>query len=290
VYKSTVLTEKKNVFKEPLFLIILTGLLLFICYETFDNYLNRNDKVIIIQNREIALIEKSFEKKFFRPPTPQEKEALIQNLVKEMVLYKTALEMGLDKGDQVIKRRMVQKLTFLGNDLIKPPQPSEQDLITFYEEHRQQYIPEERITITHIFFDPDKREDKTFAGAENALRMLNSNSGFDGDLAGFGDAFMLQNYYANKTELELRKLFGTGFTESIFKLEAGIWHGPVLSGYGTHLVYVHSHQKSEIPAFPEIREQVKTEWSANIKKKLNDGYIEGLMERYEIVFEENENQ
>jgi peptidyl-prolyl cis-trans isomerase C len=280
----------KNIIKEPLFLFILTGVLLFFIYQSFTNYLNRNDNVITISKSEIALIEKSFEKKYFRPPSPEEKEALIQNIAKEMVLYKTALEMGLDKGDQVIKGRMVQKLTFLGNDLIKPPQPSEQDLVTFYEKHSQDYIPEEMITITHIFFDPDKREDKTRADAEKALQVLNSKGDFNGDLAGYGDAFMLQNYYPNRTELEIRKSFGTGFTESIFKLDVGIWHGPVLSGYGTHLVYVHSHQKSEIPALPDVREQVKTEWLADMQKKLNDGYIEGLMARYEIVFEENENQ
>ncbi len=280
----------KNIIKEPLFLFILAGVLLFFTYQSFTNYLNRNDNVIIIQKSEITLIEKSFEKKFFRPPSPEEREALLQNLTKEMVLYKTALEMGLDKGDQVIKGRMVQKLTFLGNDLIKPPQPSEQDLVTFYEKHKQDYLSDEMITISHIFFDPDKREGNTLADAENALQVLSLKADFDGDLAGYGDAFMLRNYYANKTELEIRKLFGTGFTESIFKLETGIWHGPVLSGYGSHLVYVHSHLKGENPAFADVREQIKIEWLADMQKKLNDSYIEGLMARYEIVFEENVNQ
>ena len=288
-FSSYFMNKLKKIIREPLLLFILTGVLLFFIYQSFTNYLNRNENVIIIQKSEIALIEKSFEKKFFRPPSPEEKEVLIQNLTKEMVLYKTALAMGLDKGDQVIKGRMVQKLTFLGNDLIKPPKPSEQDLVAFYEKHKQDYISDDMITITHIFFDPDKREGKTHADAENALQMLNSKGDFDGDLAGLGDAFMLQNHYADKTELEIRKAFGTGFTESVFKLEAGTWQGPVLSGYGTHLVYVHSHLKGENPAFTDVREQVNTEWLAAMQKKLNDSYIEGLMARYEIVFEENEN-
>jgi peptidyl-prolyl cis-trans isomerase C len=198
--------------------------------------------------------------------------------------------MGIDKNDRAIRGRMVQKLEFLGNDLIRAPQPSEQDLFAFYEKHRQDYIPEEMITITHIFFNPDKREDKTLEDADKALQALSSKGEFDGNLTGYGDAFMLQSYYPNRSELEIRKLFGVGFTESVFKLEPEKWHGPVLSGYGTHLVYVHSHQESEIPAFTDVREQVKTDWMADMQKKLNDRYIEGLMTRYEIVFEENESQ
>ena len=53
------------------------------------------------------------------------------------------------------------------------------------------------------------------------------------------------------------------------------------------MVYVHGHDRSEIPAFSEVREQLETDWMADMEKKLNDKYIEDLMSRYEIVFEDN---
>lgn len=273
-------------FKEPLFLFVLAGMLLFITYSALDNYLNRNENVIVIPMSEILLIEKSFEKKFNRPPSPEEKEAMIQNTIKEMVLYKTALEMGLDKNDQVIRRRMAQKVEFLGNDLIRAPQPSEQDLVTFYDKHKEQYIPKEIITLTHIFFNPDKREDNTLEDANKALQALNSRGEFDGDIAGYGDAFMLQNYYSNSSELEIRKLFGIGFTESVFQLEPGKWYGPVLSGYGTHLVYVHEHIVNAVPDFSAVRENVKEDWMAEKNAELEQSYIDGLLARYEVIVEE----
>jgi peptidyl-prolyl cis-trans isomerase C len=119
------------------------------------------------------------------------------------------------------------------------------------------------------------------------LQVLQSNAEFDGDIDNYGDAFMLQSYYPTRSPLEIRKLFGNGFSEAVFELEPGQWIGPVLSGYGTHLVYIHDHQKSELPAFEFVREQVKTDWMNDMQKKLNDRYIEGLMARYEIVFEES---
>ena len=275
--------------KEPIVIFILARVLLFVVYSFLDNYFNRDENVVYITNNDINLLEQSWESRWNRPPTPEEKQGMINQHIKELVLYKTALEMGLDKDDRVIRGRMVQKLEFLGNDLIRAPQPSEQDLVTFYEKHREEYKPEEEISITHIFFDPDKRGDETLADAEKALQILRSKKGFDGDVSAYGDAFMLQNYYGNRSELEIRKLFGNGFTDSVFQLEVGKWYGPVLSGYGTHLVYVHAHTQSEIPAFTNIRESIKEDWMEDMQKKLNDRYIDELMARYEIVFEENEN-
>ena len=275
-----------KIFKEPLVLFIAAGIILYITYSAFNNYLNRDKNVVFVSSQEITDLEKAWQSRMNRPPTPIERQGMIDNLVKETVMYKTALEMGLDKDDRVIKGRMVQKLEFLGNDLIRAPQPSEQDLLTFYDKNKEQYIPEEVISITHIFFNPDKREDETLMDADKALQALRLKGDFDGDVSGYGDTFMLQNYYPNRSELEIRKLFGTGFTESVFQLEPGKWHGPVLSGYGTHLVYVHSHQQSEAPSFVEVREVVKSDWMTDMQIKLNDKYIEGLMSRYEIVFEE----
>ncbi len=277
-------------FKEPLFKFILAGIILFISYSALDNYLNKDENVLIVTNSEISILEQSWESRWNRPPTPEERQGLIDQHVKEMVLYKTALEMGLDKDDRVIRGRMVQKLEFLGNDLIRVPQPSEQDLVTFYEKNKEQYLPEEVITITHIFFNPDKREDQTLVDAEQALQALRSRKGFDGNISELGDIFMLQNYYPNRTQLEIRKLFGSGFTETVFELEPEKWHGPVLSGYGTHLVYIHYHKESKMPAFTNVIEQVKTDWMDDMQKKLNERYIEGLMSRYEIVFEESESR
>lgn len=275
----------KKFLKQPLVVVIFAGVLLFISYSSLDNYLNRDKHIVVVTNTLVIQLEQAFESRWNRPPTPVEKQGLIDKYVRDMVLYRTAIEMGLDKDDPVIRGRMVQKIEFLGNDLIQPPQPSEQDLVTFYEKHKEQYIPEEMITITHIYFDPDIRDDKTLHDADAALQELQSRGKFDGNLSGFGDAFMLQNYYPNRSETEIRKLFGSGFTETVFELEPEVWHGPVLSGYGTHLVYIHNHQKGELPSFEEVREQIKVDWMADMQIKLNMRYIEGLMERYTIVYD-----
>lgn len=272
--------------KEPLTQFLLIGILLFISYQSFNNYLNRDENVIYVKNGEISQLEQAWEMRWNRPPTPEEKEGIVKQYIREKVLYRTAIEMGLDRDDMVIQRRMVQKVEFLGADLIKPPQPSEADLLTWYDKHKDKYLLPEILTMTQIFFDPDKREQETLEDAEKVLKKLSTMPVFPDDITIYGDAFMLQNYYPNKTELEIKKLFGSGFTESVFQLESGKWYGPVLSGYGTHLVYVHDHLVNDVPDFSAVRENVKKDWMAQKKKDLEDRYIDGLLARYEIVLVE----
>lgn len=273
--------------KEPLTQFLLIGVLLFTGYQSLYNYLNREQNVITISQEEISLLEQSWEMRWNRPPTPQEKEGIIRQQIREKVLYRTALEMGLDRDDLVIRRRMVQKVEFLGADLIRPPQPSESDLIKYYEENREDYKLPETISLTQIFFDPDKRGDATLDDADKVLREISNKKPAQINLKGYGDGFMLANQYADKTELEIRKLFGSGFKDEVFQLEPGKWHGPVLSGYGTHLVYVEERISNEVPPFAEVREYVQTDWMEAKKEELEQRYIDGLLARYEVIVEDN---
>jgi len=275
----------KSVLKEPVFHFLLIGALLYVTYQSFNNYLNRDKHVIVVNNDEIQMLEQSWEMKWNRPPTAQEREAMINGEVREMVLYRTAIEMGLDKQDRVTRRRLAQQVELLGTGMIQSPQPSEGDLVKYYEDHKEEFRNPETVTITQIFFDPDKRGDATLDDANAALNSLNLQNDPNDNFSAFGDALMLPNYYPNKTEMEIRRQFGTGFTKSVFELEAGKWHGPVLSGYGTHLVFVHNHEINELPDYTMVRDYLRDEWMAQKKTELEEQYIEGLMARYVVVIE-----
>ena len=144
---------------------------------------------------------------------------------------------------------------------------------------------QKRLLLPSYFFNPDKRGDATLDDANAALNKLNLQNNPNGNFSAFGDVFMLPNYYPNKTEREISREFGTGFTASVFKLETGKWHGPLLSGYGTHLVFVHNHEINELPEYTEIRDYLREQWMAQKKTELEEQYIEGLMARYEVVIE-----
>jgi hypothetical protein len=94
---------------------------------------------------------------------------------------------------------------------------------------------------------------------------------------------MLANTYVNVSPLEIRKSFGSGFAESVLQLETNVWIGPVLSGYGTHLVYIADKQLPEVPLLADIKEIVLQDYLAEEKMKLVKKYIEKVIEKYNIV-------
>ena len=181
------------------------------------------------------------------------------------MLYREALTMGLNKHDQVIRRRLAQKLEFLAKGLVAltPPTPTEEELQVYFAKHLDRYQEPALYTFTQVFIDPDKRGDETLGDAEKIKATLVAQGDAVDNVGALGDTFMLQNYYPEKDQIEIQKQFGSGFTESLLKLSSGQWHGSVLSGYGVHLVYVN-----------------------NISEPLNEKFYASLRDQYTIVIEE----
>jgi len=79
---------------------------------------------------------------------------------------------------------------------------------------------------------------------------------------------------------------GNGFAESVMKLKPGQWHGPVLSGYGVHLVYVFAYQQAPPALFENVKADVLADWQLVQREKFNADFLESLKKRYEIVIDE----
>ena len=144
--------------------------------------------------------------------------------------------MGLDKDDTIIRRRLAQKLEFLAQDLVALTPPTEAELQAYFTAHRESYQEPVRFTFTQVFIDPDKRGDATLDEARAIKAKLVAQSDATGNAGALGDRFRLQSYYPENAQTDIQKLFGSGFAESVADLSPGQWHGPILSGYGVHLV------------------------------------------------------
>jgi parvulin-like peptidyl-prolyl isomerase len=274
--------------REPLLHFLLIGAAIYLLYGAFaETAPEETDKIIVVSAAEVEWMQSSWQKRWNRPPTPEEFDGLIQQYIRETVLYREALTMGLNKHDQVIRRRLAQKLEFLAKDLVALTPPTDEELVAYFDAHKNRYQEPALYTFTQIFFDPDKRGDTTLEDAKAIKATLIARGDAIEDAGALGDAFMLQSYYPEKDPLEIQKLFGTGFTESLMDLAPGRWHGPVLSGYGTHLVYVSSIHEPSPPVFAEVREQVVQEWTSERSEELNEQFYTSLRDSYTIVIEES---
>ena len=273
--------------REPLVHFLLIGAAIYLLYGVFaEPVLEETDKTIVVSTGEVEWMQTSWQKRWNRPPTAAEFDGLMQQYIRETVLFREALTMGLNKHDQVIRRRLAQKLEFLAKDLVALTPPGEEDLHTYFEEHKERYQQPALYTFTQVFIDPDKRGDATLDDAQKIKTELVARGDDIGDAGALGDSFMLQNYYPQKDLTEIQKQFGSGFTESLIALSPGQWHGPVLSGYGVHLVYVQAVTEPPPPKFAEVRERVEQEWKSDKGEELNEQFYESLREQYSVVIEE----
>ena len=100
-------------FREPLIHFLAIGAALFVIYAYWGQQGGaENERAITITAGEIEWLSSSWQKTWNRPPTPEELEGIIDQYLKEMVLSREAVAMGLDRDDTVIRRRLAQKLNF----------------------------------------------------------------------------------------------------------------------------------------------------------------------------------
>ena len=73
---------------------------------------------------DVRQLQIGFAAQWERQPTPEELSGLVENRVREEILYREALAAGLDKDDDIVKRRMAQKMQFLAEDVANAHEPT----------------------------------------------------------------------------------------------------------------------------------------------------------------------
>lgn len=271
---------------EPLIQFLLIGACIYGAYALFGVSEEEDaDSTLRVEANRISGFAAQWKSRWNRPPTRQELDGIIDTYVREEILYRQAVSMGLDQDDAITRRRMAQKLEFLTNDLVRLAEPPDADLEKYFQENIEQFVEPDRITFAQIFFDPDKRDESTLDDATRALTGLKQAGVPDPAALEAGDRFMLQNYYEVVSEVDIRRRLGSGFANSMMELEPGIWHGPILSGYGVHLVYVYERLEAPLPVYADMRPLALEAWQTEQTQKFNEEFYENLRSRYEVIIE-----
>ena len=86
---------------------------------------------------DLRQLQIGFAAQWQRAPTQEEMLGLLENRIKEEILYREALAMGLDKDDTIVKRRMAQKMEFLAEDVAAAHEPTTEELKAWFAKNRQ---------------------------------------------------------------------------------------------------------------------------------------------------------
>lgn len=275
----------KSLLREPLIHFLLIGAALFLSFEVFDDPAGPQSSRIDITNGQVEYLKASFARARQRQPTEQELQGLVDGYVREEVFYREALALGLDKNDSVIRRRLNQKLELMGDDLAGITVPSDEELQQFMASHAETFKTEPRLAFRQIFVDVVKRGISADDEADRLLALL-SDAGSKPDPDTLGDSLMLPKIFELSPVSDIAKQFGEPFSLELINSNPGQWNGPVLSGYGLHLVLVTEHIAGRLPPLNEIRETVEWDWTAAHRKELKENIYNTLRNNYTVVFEQ----
>ena len=259
---------------EPLVHFALAGCAIFGLFALLDDTPEgpaQNEIVVTIA--EARWLADQYEATWRRPPQPEELDGLIDDYVKEEMLVREAVALGLDQNDTIVRRRLRQKMEFLSEAPAASATPDDNVLVAFFQEQDASFASPSRIAFEQILL-PDNG-----VAPEDALAVLEAG----GDAGSFAARTLLPSSVPMSTRTSVDGAFGTGFFEQMATAPIGQWHGPVQSGFGTHLVRVGAFEPSALPPFEEVRERVELEWRAAQAEVQRQSFVEQLAEGYEIT-------
>lgn len=238
------------------------------------------ERKIVVNEAVVSRLATRWTETYRRPPTPQELDGLITDYVRDQIYYREALRLGLDKDDEVVMRRMRNKMIALATSDAEAASPSDAELQKLIDKDPARYAPEAAISFSQIYLGADTPAGRK--GAQVALAQLAGG----GSAEGLGQPIPLPGDYNAAPASEIAASFGDEFVKNLRGQPQDKWTGPVLSGLGLHLVKITALSAPKPPALAEVRQAVENDWRAAALRKAEDEGYRKILSGYEVEIEQ----
>lgn len=269
--------------KEPLVHFLILGALVFAVYSVIGPDAPGDDEIVVTRGQQDHLVA-AFTRTWRRPPTQQEFNGIVDDWIREEIAYRESRELGLDTNDTIIRRRLRQKFEVLAEDIVSMEAPSTEELTAWLEANQSDYTSEPVYTLRQVYFNADQRGTATDQDAEAALLLLRTDSTLTNP-EDLGDPITLRHRFVGERESEIGAIFGRQFVDGLADIEPGRWTGPILSGYGMHLVLIEDFTPGGPLSLEEAEAQVRRDWDNDRRKRAIDTLYERLRAEYDISIE-----
>jgi len=278
IHENSTTDRLRAIAREPLAQFLVVGVLLFAAQTAVDAGEApppSNTSTITITTAQIDAAASERESRSKKPLSPQEREAVAETLVREEIYYREAIALGLDRGDSIIRRRLVQKMRFLTEDRFASATPTDEELQAFIAQAPERYMRPHRVTFDHVFFSRARRDDP-LADANDFLgdRGLSNARG--------GDPFMHGATIRSASEKSVSRMFGRGFADLLFQEPQGVWSDPIPSTFGVHVVLVRALERRGERPLDQVREAATRDWRRAQAASFRGSAFSTLRDRYAV--------
>jgi len=267
----------RRLLQEPLLHFLLIGIALFVVHDRVAAP-NRAGKSIVISEALVDQLAREYEARWTRKASDRELDALVEAHVRDEILYREGMALGLDWDDELIRRRVRQKFEVIAEEESARSMPSDADLEAYLTANAGRFIAPAKVSFEQIFFDhPDDLE----RAIDEARRALARGA----DPARLGQASMLPGRVEATAQPLVARDFGAEFARQLEAAPLGQWSGPIRSAFGAHLVRVTAREPAARPELDAVRQAVARDWEGERRESARDENYRKLSARYTVVIE-----
>jgi peptidyl-prolyl cis-trans isomerase C len=263
--------------QEPLVHFLLAGLALFLFFASRDDMVDPESRTITITEAQVEQLVASWTQTWQRPPTQAEIDGLIRDHVKEEVYYREGMRMGLDKDDLIIRRRIRSKMEFLASSEAENARPDDASLQAILDKNPRKYASDARYSFDQMYVSAQDGAPGR-ARADQLLMSLKAGARWER----LGDSISLPRSLENVDRTSIARDFGDEFAAALTGVKSGVWSGPIVSGFGYHIVRVRSVQASAKLRLADVRQHVENDWRAATIRKREAKAYQALLGSYTI--------
>ena len=285
----------KRFLKEPLVHFLAAGLALFVLFGLVNRDGPEADPNIVIVDQDALLTFVQYRIKAFNRTLAEQKlnslsddelQRLIDDYVREEVLHREALQLGLGDDDYVIRRRLVQKLEFITEGFAEAGTRIDQPALhRYFDANKGDYYVEPFATFAHVFFDTENRpREEAREAAEKKLAELNREGVPFAEAPQHGDRFLYHVNYVERTPEYVASHFGVPMAKAVFELEPNdlMWRGPFDSPYGVHLVMLTTSEPGREPELSELEGRIREDARRAMIREETEAAIADVVGTYDV--------
>jgi len=264
--------------REPLVHFVLAGAMLLVVYQAVAPPRSQPANHITFGTAAVEQLRQSAQTRLGREPTPAEVERAIEDAVDREVLFREARALDLGRADPVVRRRLIQKMTFVLEDAAALAVADDETLTGFLNEHAERYRQPPRTALTHVFLARDRHQNPHQL-ASNLLAQLRGPQ--PPDPATLGDAFTHGHQFGPRSQTGIEAVLGLEIARHVQTQLPGQWD-LLNSPFGLHLVRVDTQLPGAVPTFAEIRAAVAQDWLEQQKSLRRRKALRELRAQYTV--------
>lgn len=239
----------KRFLKEPLVQFMLIGALIFAVDALVSRYSEDSNKITIDDARLGQLIE-IFRVGQGRAPSVQEVDNMIVKWTQNEILFREAKKMGLDRGDEMIRSRLVLKMQNVLFNNVTIEVPPEEELKQWFEEYKENYDRPARYTMEQFFLGAVSDIDLSTASA------LASNLGNQTPATPYASKL---RKYPLRPAASYTSIFAEDDIAQLSQAPLNQWQ-VVNSANGIHLARFIEKVEAEAAVFEDHETQIVKDW------------------------------